>query len=205
MNYSQHEEERYILGAFTAEWKDENWDKPRRFLDIGAWNPKTFSNTRMLAELGWYGVFVEPSPGPSIALIKEYGKDFSKFVCIQAAVDLVNRLVPMHITDDAVTTTSDAEFEKWKDAVNFYGLAMVPSITLEEIANQFGGFDFVSVDAEGISVDLFKAALVLGWAPRCWCVEHNDRLGELLTAATERGYVAVMTNACNVVLVKRPL
>jgi hypothetical protein len=32
---------------------------------------------------------------------------------------------------------------------------------------------------------------------------ERDRLGELLTVATGRGYVATMTNACNVVLVKK--
>ena len=33
-----------------------------QFLEIGAYHPEEFSNTRALVELGWGGVYVEPSP-----------------------------------------------------------------------------------------------------------------------------------------------
>lgn len=195
--FSQYDEEKYILEALKGIEPKDKW----QFLDIGAWDPKTFSNTRAMVDLGWSGIFIEPSPGPSLNLIKEYGYNFSKFVVIQAAVDLKDRLVPLHVTDDAVTTSGDAEYEKWKATAKFHGMVMVPSITLEEIANQFGGFDFVNFDAEGVSVDLFKRAMEIGWRPRCCCVEHDGRLTELLAGAP--AYNAVYTNETNVVLVTK--
>ena len=54
MMYSQSEEERYILEYFK--------DITGTFLDLGANDGVTFSNTRALALKGWKGVMVEPSP-----------------------------------------------------------------------------------------------------------------------------------------------
>ena len=57
-DYSQAAEQPHILKAFEGR-------PPGRLLDIGAWNPFTFSHSRALIEMGWFGVLVEPSPGPA--------------------------------------------------------------------------------------------------------------------------------------------
>lgn len=194
MSYSQYDEERFIVEAVGG--------MSGSFLDLGAYHPTEKSNTRALFEGGWGGVMVEPSPGPMRALLVEYGKE-DRIKLIQAAVALTPGLVDLWVSDDAVSTSDQSSYATWKEAGGFFGQMRVPAITLNEIANQFGGFDFVNIDIEGLSVDLFTQALYLGWEPKCWCVEHNDRLGELLTEATGKGYVATMTNSCNVVLVKK--
>jgi hypothetical protein len=65
----------------------------------------------------------------------------------------------------------------------------------------FGGFDFVSIDAEGVSVDLFHAMLASGAKPMCVCVEHDGRLAELAAKATDRevGYKMIYSNGTNAV------
>jgi hypothetical protein len=224
--YSQYDEEAYIVAALTGE--------PSRFLDVGAWHPTIFSNTRALVERGWGGVLIEPSPGPFINLLRacvhcgtvpdelygkrhqnhglkpcsvcgsvmSYGMD-SKFTLILAGVGLEPGLVAFHATDDAVSTTSAAEHEKWEKVGGFYGKYLCPIITLEQIANQLGGFDMVNLDAEGVSCDLFLRALALGWRPRVFCVEiDRGREHEIGLAATNAGYVSHVT-AGNVVLVKK--
>ncbi len=205
MSYSQGNEEAAILEAFgfDPDGHGHGPDKANcRFLDIGAFHASQLSNTRALYELGWSGVLIEPSPMPMHGLIQAYGAD-PRITLIQAVVSLEGGLVPMHISQDAVSTSEDSQHEKWKASAVYTGKMLVPAITLPQISNQFGGFDFISIDAEGTSVDLFLAALALEWSPRCWAVEHDERLAELLTAATAKGYVATLTNACNVVLVKK--
>lgn len=197
MPYSQYDEEAAIVEAFEC-----HRGALLRFLDIGAYHPKEKSNTRALFELGWSGLMIEPSPGPMRALVQEYGHE-ERITLIQAAVGVEQGLVSLFVSDDAVSTTDVENFKVWEKAGGYFGNVLVPSITPEQISNQFGGFDFVSLDAEGKSVDLFLHMLSLGWQPRCWCVEHDNRLAELLTAATEKGYIATMTNSCNVVLVKK--
>ena len=61
--YSQRDEEKYILEAFDGKTDG-------RFLDIGAWHPTVFSNTRALIEMGWSGVMIEPSPGPFLNIVR---------------------------------------------------------------------------------------------------------------------------------------
>ena len=63
--YSQRDEEKYILEAC----KDST---NRRLLDVGAWDPKTFSNSRALIESGWGGLLIEFSPVPLRHLVEEY-------------------------------------------------------------------------------------------------------------------------------------
>jgi FkbM family methyltransferase len=202
-DYSQYGEQHAILAAFGTQGSSGQGLKlDGRFLDIGAYHPTDKSNTRALFELGWSGIMIEPAPGPMRSLLTEYGNE-PRITLIQAAVVHEAALVALHVSEDAVSTTDGAQFEKWKESAAFTGLMLVPGITLPQISNQFGGFDFINIDAEGTSVDLFLEALKLGWEPRCFCVEHDDRLAELLTAATGKSYVATATNACNVVLVKK--
>ncbi len=205
--YSQQSEEKLILEAFLGRSNANpmGW----RFLDVGAYHPTQFSNTRALFERGWSGVMIEPSPGPMRALLKEYGKE-PRITLIQAAVATNCGLVKMQITDDAISTSDATVAETWKDSGGYFGSMLVPSITPQQIANQFGGFDFINLDAEGISVDLFRAMIGLGWRPLCWCVEIDGRAAELAAVAESAGYKSAgddafgtLGNGTNVVWVSK--
>lgn len=200
-DYSQQGEQQAILKALGRLASGMELP-PCRFLDIGAFHPKTFSNTRALFEAGWKGVFVEPSPGPLLSLIGEYGGD-ADIAIVAAVVDSEARVIPMQITDDAVSTTDAAQFERWKDNAKWRGRMWVPTITLEQISAQFGHFDFWSIDAEGQSADLFLRAMALGYEPACICVEHDGRHGELINAAACRGYVCSFSNPANMIFERR--
>lgn len=192
--YSQFDEEKYILEALKE-------ITTGTFLDLGAWHATEFSNTRALFERGWRGILVEPSPGPMLGLLKEYG-DEERITLIQACVVIEGSLVRLHVTDDATSTTEEGNFEQWKETSRFHGSMLCPGITLEQFSNQFGGFDMVNIDVEGTSVNLFHRMLELGWRPRCVVVEHDERTTELLAAATAAGYHCTLANGTNVVLVQ---
>ena len=193
--YSQYDEEKHILAAFEPGYKG-------RFLDVGAFHPMDKSNTRALFEKGWTGVMFEPSPGPMRNLLAAYGKDGSGVMLISAAVGIESGLLNLHVTNDAVSTASEAEYGIWKNATGWYGKMLVPVMTLPEITNQFGGFDFINLDAEGISGELLLKALEIGLEPHCFCVEHDGRTTELLERATAKGYRCTYSNSTNIVLVK---
>jgi FkbM family methyltransferase len=198
---SQFGEDVHIARALDARVK-----KNDRFLDIGAFHPVVFSNTRQLVEAGWSGVMIEPSPLPMEKLLREYGTS-DRFTLIQAAVGLDPTLTKLHVTEDALSTTSEEHKQKWTHATDktrdggYYGAMYVPQITLAELFEAFpANFDFVSIDTEGTSIDLLKEMFRLGVHPWCVCFEHDGRYPESSGFFEKEGYFIEHENDCNRVI-----
>lgn len=193
MKYSQRDEQEHILKACETAQR-------RQLLDIGAFHPTEMSNSRALIEEGWSAVLIEPSPGPVRNLVQEYGKNVDVHV-ICAAVSMTGGIMDLAITDDAVSTSDPRNEAKWKDRGGYFGSMLIPTLTIPQILNRFGAFDFCNIDAEGTSVDLLKVLLATEMFPRCICVEYDDRLSDVIMVSQERGYKAVYVSAENVVMV----
>lgn len=216
-DYSQSGEQAVILEAVGP-----GPHRDARFIDIGCWDPITFSNTRALYELGWTGVMIEPSPGPFIELLRcctnaaccvrgtderihetygnrkqrecsicgspRYGFD-PNLTLILGAVESQRGLVKIDVTDDALSTHDADSRAKWDKVGGFYGSMLINAITIPDILNQFGSFDFWNIDVEGHSAELFLECLRLDQRPVCFCVEvDGGRLNEMMTAASAVGY-----------------
>lgn len=192
--YSQHGEDTFILAHFG--------ERVGRFLDIGAWHAKQFSNTRALYEAGWAGVLIEPSPGPMAGLITEYGAD-DRITLIQAALGVERSIVRLRVSDDAISTTEEANYAAWKEHAHFNGSVWVPSITFHDLFNQFGGpFHFVNIDTEGTSCQLLRELLTTALFPECICVEHDGGSADAIMHAQEKGYGLRHLNGTNVILAR---
>ncbi len=191
--YSQEDEEKHILKALAGHHGN------KRFLDIGAGDPFDKSNTRVLFDLGWSGVMIEPDPKMSEKLIREYANE-QRVQVVQTAVAVEPGIYPLQVSDQPSSTIMFPPPKR--DDVTFYGYVLVPALTPEMISLKWGGFDFVNVDAEGMSGNIFLRMMQLDWEPRCFCVEHDERTTELLNAATAKGYHCTYTNGTNLILVK---
>ena len=190
--YSQNQEELHILQHAGA---------TGRFLDVGAADGKTFSNTYALAERGWSGVCVEASPRMAAALVKNY-PDESKIEIIAAAMGLSRGLVTMWATDDFVSTTDRKLMKKWSSYVaghSPYRRIVVPQIVWEDVA-PLGPFHMVNIDTEGTSLALFDALpqAILS-SMRVLCVEHN---GDLASLHVPDGFWTVYSSGENAVMVR---
>lgn len=195
--YSQYDEQQAILRYFRL---DRGEQAIGRFLDIGAWDPKTFSNTRALFEAGWSGVVIEPSPDAILGQMKEYGNE-PRVQIIQSALALDHTPLAMWMTSDCTSTADAYHHDKYESIAGFKGKVTVIPVTWDDINLWFEGFTFVSIDAEGTSVDLFHAMLRSGQKPTCVCVEHDGtRMMELSAAATAVGYKILYSNGTNAVM-----
>jgi FkbM family methyltransferase len=144
---------------------------------------------------------IEPSPEPFLGLLREYGnEDRIQLVC--GAVGLDRSITRFHATADALTTSDEGNFDRWRSAGGFYGSFYAPRITIPEIVSRFGDFDFVSIDAEGSSVDLLHALLATEMRPACICVEYDARSEECMESAAGRGYQLLYTSAENAVFAR---
>ena len=198
--HCQSGEREYILDALGIP-PDTYRMNDGRFLDIGGWHAESLSNTRELAEMGWSGVLVEPSPGPLKGLIAAYA-DRPDIIVVGGAVTVGAGFITMAITDDATSQEPGTErFEDWKKYSAFYGTMSVRTISLQELFEHFGGdFEMVSIDVEGQSLDLLAEMIRIGPRPRCVVVEHDGRHVELAQVA-ERGHYGIVTmNGNNTIL-----
>jgi len=169
-------------------------------LEIGAWWPDTFSNSRLFIDRGWRALLVEFSPEPVHKLLKEYGAN-PKVRIIQAAVTASDdTLLEFNITDDALSTNNEKVLETWRERGGYFGKMWVPGLSVPRLANQFGGnFDVVSIDTEGSSVDIAAAWIATGARPKVLCVEHDGRSLELMLAIQGAGYELRFTNDTNAI------
>lgn len=130
---------------------------PGRFLDIGAADGVSASNTRALALAGWPGVCVEPAASMFDQLVCLYAD--APVACVQAAVihnpDL-GPLIPFHYSHDLVSTTEQANADVWAELAGFVR-CHVAAISLTDLLRVFPGpYSFVSIDTEGTSVELWE-------------------------------------------------
>ena len=140
--YSQRDEQHYIMEYFGDQGT---------FLDIGAYNPFTFSNTRALYERGWKGAFVEPSYSCRKSLIEEYSED-SQMEIHGMCIGDVNQSVRFWDSNgDALSSTDVNHVEKWE---KMYGSTFSEITTnmmsVEDfmLKTKFSSFNFINIDVE---------------------------------------------------------
>lgn len=124
-----------------------------RYLDIGAYNGKTFSNTRLLAEEGWEGVSVEPSAHCFAAMVLDPPPNG---VLVNALVGRHRGLTAFHYSRDALSTTSDAHARKWASLAGYIPTFAV-TVTVGDLLETFPGpYDLISVDTEGTTAQIVE-------------------------------------------------
>ena len=198
--YPQRDEEAVILKVFQGM-------EPGRFLDIGAYDGKTFSNTLALAERGWSGVCVEPSPTAFVGLLKTHGAN-PRITLVNAAVNDGHGMVRFWDSGgDAISTTDPDHKAKWIKKANVpYREIYVRAITVPLLLQEFPGpYDFVDIDTEGTSADLFMQMPWRGIRPRAICVEYDDKKNMILQHAAQCGYRLRRKFPENLLLVEDPL
>jgi FkbM family methyltransferase len=146
--YSQNLEEKYILdyfGTFVGS-----------FLDLGCNDCKTFSNTRALAERGWSGILVDPSP-KAIARCKQLYNGHKGFYIYPFAISNHNGKAMLQESgalcnaEDVglVSTFHASEMERFKRTVK-YEPVEVKTFKWKTFINRLKvkEFQMISIDIE---------------------------------------------------------
>lgn len=199
--YSQNNEEEEILKYFG--------DKVGTFISIGENDGITLSNVRALAERGWSGVLVEPSPS-AFAKLKENYKDKEGFYLYRFALGITNGLVKMwdsgtHFnTGDTslLSTLVEADRDKWAASTKFTEIE-VQCFRWKTFLNRLKikKFDFISLDAEGLDYEILKQIDLRDTS--CVCVEFNgDANLKVKFDALMIGFKLIYTSSENLVYVR---
>lgn len=190
-DYSQFGEQNVITKYFA--------NRKGSFLDIGAYDGQWCSNTHAIALAGWDGVCVEANPLTFARLMASY-KQNNNVVLLNAFMAIESGITQFFCADEISTNDINhlAQFGT-KSEQTIY----MPTIDLQSIKDNFKEhFEFISIDVEGSSVELFKQALQI-FKPELICVEHEHQQDDCTNYAINYGYKPLYINGVNMIFVNQ--
>lgn len=182
-------------------------------LDIGANDGVTFSNSFDLIQSGWSGWLVEPSSAFN-ELIDIYG-DSKDIQCLNVAIGQTAGTMTLYESgahvkggrDKAlVSTLVRHEMSRWCD-VDFTPID-VKVITFDmfyEAINKPKNIHYLSIDVEGVEMDILKQIDLRAIGCEVLCIEYNGRsvVGNMFTNyCAKYGMKEIHRNAENLIFAK---
>jgi len=176
MKYSQNNEDQIIQDYFKGQ--------KGRFISIGENDGETLSNVRLLALSGWSGYCIEPS---QIAFdkLKLLYIDNPEIVCVQYAITQKDGPIKFYESgthlnkgDTALlSSVIKSEIYKWKKTTDFKETE-VNGLTWESFLDKYepGYIDFISIDAEGLDLDILMQIDLAEIKCKMICIEWNSDL-----------------------------
>lgn len=181
MPYSQREEEIVILDYFKG--------FTGTLLDLGANNGIIFSNSRALVEQGWDGVLIEPCLLTFFELLHNSFK--YKVRCRNVAIGTFNGYADFYesgslLNGSDYSLVSSLKLEetiRWK-TVNApgqhkvdYKKTKVHVIDWRTFlrSSPFKQFDFITIDIEGMELEVLRQMNLKDLGVKLICVEYNNK------------------------------
>ena len=180
-DYSQHHEQQIILDYFNGSLGT--------LLDVGANDGKTFSNSRALLELGWYGVLVEPCEKTFIELQKNCGhfpvqlhnvgiSDYCGTAEFFESGPLVTKS-----DHSLVSSMKQSETERWKkkskpkDHIVEFTKTTIPVIDFATLLknSRCDTFDFITIDVEGMELEILRQINIKALGCKMICIEYSGK------------------------------
>lgn len=189
--YSQNDEQDIILRELE--------EIDGRFLDIGAHDGMTLSNTYALSLLDWKGVCVEPSPR-IFPILSELYKDNDRIKLFKVAItDYCGVIKFYDSSGEGVSSVIKGNVERYGCTANEVIVDCCDAKTLFSI---FGyDFDFISLDVELTNLQVLKAIPFDRLTNlKLICVEHDKHQIEIIEFLKPFGFVKIHETPENIIL-----
>ena len=182
-DHSQSGEQRIILDYFG--------DFRGTALSLGENDGETLSNVRALALLGWNLVCVEPASVAFGKLNNLYRnptqicmvRHDQTVQCINAAITTQDGPIDFYDSGthlkkgdtSLLSTTRPEEMARWKRSGEVFTKTTVRGITVKTLLEETGltRADFISIDCEGVDLDVLRQIDLTALGCRLLCVEVN--------------------------------
>lgn len=153
-----------------------------RFVEIGAFDGKQWSNTWELAELGWQGLMCEPNP-------EQFGRCWDnhrdhEVAVLPVAISDRRGLIKFYLGGSLSTIKRNmVDVYNSMSWSNFTGLdeenfIMVPTATLDNLLDAFEWapkFELLVVDVEGAELDVLSSFDIARWQPTMLVIETHEK------------------------------
>lgn len=147
------------------------------FVDVGAHDGYSWSNTWGLSMLGWAGIMFEPLPALYGQLSRLYKGD-TKIVCSPLAVTNFVGKTKLYLAGKSLPTTDreTAERSPWGYVYHVEDYLEVDCVTLDSYftEHQVGKIDVLSIDVEGGEPDVLRGVDLRKWQPTLLIVETHE-------------------------------
>lgn len=196
--HSQNDEERYIRDYFGEE--------KGTFLDIGAYDGSTFSNTRWLALNGWKGVCIEPEDKSFAKLRDLYENDPNIELFKNCVGDKTEDNVIFYDSDgNACSTTNKEDAASWGRYFPFVETSC-NMLTITDLIekSKYKTFDYVTIDLEdnSLGVRVLRELDVEKRKVRMVCAEGLDvHKNEIRDYLKEKGFEIAGGTPENIILI----
>jgi FkbM family methyltransferase len=192
-DFSQHGEDAFLARYFGPDYTGT-------YVDIGASHPFRISNTYALYRRGWSGITVDPIP--SFATLHKRWRPRDRFVGVGVGREAGN-LKYFEVTPSVLSSFDEAKIRAMvaTGEVTIAAEYDVKVRTPHEIFDLLGkaDFDLLSVDVEGLDLEIMTSIDFTRYNPRLICVEVNtDEEHERMRDALDGvGYGEISMVGCN--------
>lgn len=156
-------------------------------LSLGENDGKTFSNSYDLIQLGWSADLVEPIYKPYYAM-KTLHESNPKVKCHNFGISSQNEVRNIFSPEDTlIASLIESEVKKWNTP---YSQVECQFYTYKTAYKKFNNikFDFITIDCEGMDLEILRQIDLLNLGCKCICVEYS---GNQETLKAIREYCAL--------------
>jgi FkbM family methyltransferase len=180
------------------------------YLDIGAHHPYMNSNTALFYQCGSRGVLVEPDP-VNCYYLRKYRKND---ICIQAGIsDNESEMDYFIFNSTTLNTFSESLSLRYQNIgfqlINKIRIKMMSPVSIFEKYFYDKAPDFISLDVEGMELQILKAMNLEKYTPKVICLEtvdySNDGRSEknmsLIDFVKNKGYIVYADTGINTIFI----
>ena len=130
------------------------------YVDVGAHHPTRFSNTYLFYLRGWQGVNVDAMPGS----MEEFRRLRPRDLNIEALISSKKEALKYFVFNEPAMNTCDPELARQRDGLEHFRITETRTIESQALGTVLAksitpgqDIDFMSVDVEGLDLDVLKS------------------------------------------------
>jgi len=194
------------LGISYSQWSEDiiiddllGKKKGGFYVDIGAYDPTRFSNTKKFYLRGWKGINIEPDPIRIRKFYNERSRDINLNIGIANKNSLLNffKFSPQTLSTFSKKSLNDYQKQGYKLNEIIKVKVLKLSKVLEKNCRSNKRIDFLSIDTEGLDLEVLKSNNWKKFRPKVICIEGQG--GNPEKFLIKLGYKKVHTNQTNTI------
>jgi FkbM family methyltransferase len=179
------------------------------YLDIGAHHPTHLSNTRLLYGRGGKGVCVEPNP----VLCDNFQKRRPKDICLNIGISPDQKVKPLsfYILNDLSLSTFSKEVAENITSDGVHSITETREVACFPVNHIIAKYfdpcpDFVSLDTEGLDLQILQSFDFASYRPLLFCIETLDysthtKMHDVIQLMSENNYQAYADTFVNTIFI----